>query len=180
MWGQTGPDVLHLTNADFFGKELRNKQLLNFEFNYPTAMTRRPCLVWCCWDGSGPKERAEVLYLRPEAMPASIRAENSHSHEFARLAFLIIQEPKCEVPSQCCCQKTGEFHTFRPGSPRRSQLGVAPRGTRPFPVWQCRPALPAGTSAESPTLALALGVNSLSADTQQSQTGRECMVSVCP
>ena len=40
-------------------------ELVNFEFNDATAM--RPRSVWCCWDGSGPKERAESTQRTAES-----------------------------------------------------------------------------------------------------------------
>ena len=45
----TGKPRCFVTNKCKSFWKRRNKQLVNFEFNYPTAT--RPCLVWCCWDG---------------------------------------------------------------------------------------------------------------------------------
>ena len=52
-------------------------ELADFEFNDAAAM--RPRSVWCCWDGSGPKERAESTQ-RP--------AEGTGQHTAKRQALL--------------------------------------------------------------------------------------------
>ena len=63
-------------------------ELVNFEFNDATAM--RPRSVWCCWDGSGPKERAESTQRTAESTgqhTAKNRAEKTGEHQGA---FFII------------------------------------------------------------------------------------------
>ena len=49
----------------FFGNKETNNWLILIEFNDATAM--RPRSVWCCWDGNGPKERAESTQRTAES-----------------------------------------------------------------------------------------------------------------
>ena len=54
----------------------RNKQLVHFKFNYPTAT--RPRLVWCCWDGRERTQRTRGARAPKEQQRAQGSTKRQH------------------------------------------------------------------------------------------------------